>query len=183
MRTRCSAFVFMSLDGFVAPADGDEDRFHSIIERPPEDYGFGRFWESIDTLVLGRRTYDAESHTTPWPLGGMHIVVLTRTALWRPLPGALAGGKVEAHAGDPGPLVARLSAEGARRIYVAGASAVRQFLAADLLTDLTTCILPVLLGGGVALFPSPGRELRLELTACTPYPSGAVQIEYRLGVA
>ena len=48
--------IAMSADGFIARKDGAVDWLDR--PRPAGDYGMGDFFKSIDTIVLGRKTYD-----------------------------------------------------------------------------------------------------------------------------
>src|SRR4051812_6693833 len=160
-RPRCSVFIAVSLDGCIARADGTID-WLSVVERPGEDYGYQRFVDSIGALVIGRRTYETARGFGAWPYADKRCVVLTHRALDHDAP---AG--VEAHAGDPAPLLARLAADGITRVYVDGGDVIRQLLGAGLIDDLTLSIVPVVLGDGVRLWswPSPGApaERRLHL--------------------
>ncbi len=46
-------FIASSRDGFIARADGTVDwRFTD------GDYGYSAFYDSIDTVIVGRKTYD-----------------------------------------------------------------------------------------------------------------------------
>lgn len=175
MRARCSVFIATSLDGFIARADGRID-WLSIVERPGEDYGYHAFFESIDTLVVGRKTYETALGFEPWPYAGKRCVVMTSA---KP---AAKHGEIF-YAGDPGALVDRLTSEGAKRIYVDGGDVIRQFVAAGLVSDLTLSVLPILLGDGARLFGDTGRDVRLELVASRAFESGLVQLEYRLNAA
>src|SRR5947208_11694033 len=49
-------YIATSADGFIARKDGAVD----WLDRPRTagDYGMGKFWKSIDTILLGRKTYD-----------------------------------------------------------------------------------------------------------------------------
>jgi len=172
MSARCSVFIATSLDGFIARPDGRTD-WLSIVERPGEDYGYQRFFDSIDTLVFGRKTYETALGFPQWPYAGKRCVVMTHT---KPTP---KRGE-EIYAGAPGPLVDRLTAEGAKRIYVDGGDVIRQFLAAGLLTDLTLSIVPILLGEGIPLFGRLEDDARLELVESRSFESGLVQLEYRI---
>jgi len=165
--TRCSVFIATSLDGFIAREDGAID-FLSVVERPGEDYGYAKFFDSVDTLVIGRKTYETALGFEAWPYGKKRVVVMTHQAR-TPKHGE------ELFAGDPIDLVARLSS---KRVYVDGGSVIRQFLAANLVTDLTLSIIPVLLGSGVRLFDGLPREVRLELLSAREFESGLVQIHY-----
>jgi dihydrofolate reductase len=169
---QCSVFIAASLDGFIARPDGGID-WLARVERPGEDYGYQKFHDSIDTLIVGRKTYETALGFPSWPYGGKRCIVLTHGAREAPH-------DEEFFAGDPATLVARLTAEGMRRAYVDGGSVIQQFLTAGLVTDLTLSIIPVLLGEGVRLFGATGRDLPLRLAGSRTFDSGLVQLEYRL---
>ena len=175
MPLRCSVYIATSLDGFIARADGGID-WLSIVERPGEDYGFARFFASIDTLVVGRKTYETALGFTPWPYAGKRVVVMTSAA-------RTARHGEEFFAGEPKLLVERLAREGARHVYVDGGAVVQQFVAGGLVSDLTLSIVPILLGDGVRLFGNAGRDVGLEHVASRSFPSGLVQLDYRVAKA
>jgi dihydrofolate reductase len=172
MRARCSVFIATSFDGFIARSDGGID-WLSIVEQPGEDYGYRRFFESIDTLVVGRKTYETALGFPEWPYAGKRCIVLTHASL------AAKHGE-EPFLGSPDSLVDKLTADGAKRIYVDGGAVIQQFLAAGLVTDMVVSIVPVLLGEGVPLFGKIGGDLRLDLVDSRSYESGLVQLEYRV---
>jgi dihydrofolate reductase len=172
MRARCSIFIAASLDGFIARPDGRID-WLSIVERPGEDYGYAKFFEAVDTIVVGRKTYDAALGFERWPYSGKRCVVMTRKK-----PDARHGETF--YDGNPVKLVDRLSSDGSKRIYVDGGSVVQQFIAAGLVSDLTISLVPVLLGDGIPLFARIGRDVRLDLTASRSFDSGLVQLCYRV---
>jgi len=169
----CSVFIATSLDGFIARADGSVD-WLSLVESPGEDYGYQRFFDSIDTLLIGRRTYDLALGFDPWPYHGKRCIVLSHQQ-------TPARHGEEFFAGEVSELAARLESTGAKRVYVDGGAVIRQFLRAGLISDLTLSVIPLLLGGGITLFGSenPG-DLKLELLSSRSFPSGLVQLHYRL---
>jgi dihydrofolate reductase len=172
LRPRCSVFIATSLDGYIARRDGAID-WLGTVERTGEDYGFGAFLGAVDTIVFGRRTYETALGFPTWPYAGKRCVVLTHAA--RP---PRHGERF--HAGDPAPLLERLAAEGSSRVYVDGGVVVSDFLAAHLVDDLTISIIPILLGDGVRLFGPCGIEQPLSLVRAEAFPSGLVQVEYRV---
>lgn len=171
-RPQCSVYIATSLDGFIARSDGKID-WLSVVEQPGEDYGFASFFGTIDTLVMGRKTYETALGFDRWHYEGKRVVVATRSS-----PPARHG--VELYSGDLTALVERLGAEGAKRVYVDGGSLIAQFLAADLVDDVTVSVIPVLLGEGIPLTPKIGRDVRLELVEQRAFPSGLVQLGYRV---
>jgi dihydrofolate reductase len=171
MRAQCSVFVATSLDGFIARSDGRVD-WLSIVEQQGEDYGYRRFFDSIDALVMGRKTYETVlGFGGEWPYAGKRCIVLTSSK-----PPARFNAELCAEA--PAPLVDRLTSEGAKRIYVDGGVVIQSFLAAGLVTDMTISIVPVLLGDGVRLFGNMGADVRLSLVRSRSFSSGLVQLEY-----
>jgi dihydrofolate reductase len=169
---RCSAFLAVSLDGYLAREGGGLD-WLDRVQVAGEDYGFARFLAGVDVLVMGRATWDVACGFQPWPYAGKRVVVLTH----RP-PGRAPHGE-SFRAGEPGELLAGLAAEGVRHAYVDGGAVVRQFLAAGRLDALTLSVVPVVLGAGIRLFPGGEGEHGLELVRAQSWSSGLVQLEYR----
>ena len=169
---QCSVFIAVSVDGFIARPDHGLD-WLARVERPGEDYGYAAFADSVDTLVLGRRTHDAVTAFPEWPYAGKRVIVLTR----RSLP---AQHGEETFAGPVEALVDRLSTDGARRVYLDGGQVIQQALAAGVIDDLTLSVIPVVLGAGIRLFGVAGPERGLVLAGVEAFPSGLVQLRYRL---
>jgi len=169
-RPRCSVFIATSLDGFIARPDGGLD-WLDRVHVPGDDHGFAAFFEAVDTLVVGRGTYDVVLGFDPWPYAGKRVVVLTHR------PASPRHGEAF-FSGPPAALVERLAAEGARHLYVDGGSVVSQFLAAGLVDDLTISIIPVVLGDGIRLFQGPLPERALALESARTHPKGLVQLRY-----
>ncbi len=168
---KCSGFIAVSVDGFIARPDGGLDWLERVA-RPGEDYGYARFAASVDTVVVGRGTYDAVLGFPEWPWPGKRVVVLTHR------PATPRAGETFC-ADAPAALAARLAAGGSEHVYVDGGNVLRQFLAADLLDELTLSVVPVLLGRGIPLFGADVPERPLALEGAQPFPSGLVQLRYR----
>jgi dihydrofolate reductase len=169
-------FIAASLDGFIARADGALD-WLSVVERAGEDYGYRAFFDDVDALVMGRKTYDTVLGFDEWPYEGKRCIVLTHTA-----PTARRRDE-EFASGPPAPLLERLAREGVRQVYVDGGAVIRQFISAGLVDDLTLSVIPVLLGDGVRLFEggAGGADRPLRLIEARPYDSGLVRLKYAPG--
>ena len=168
-RPRCAAFLAMSLDGFISRPDGRVD-WLDAYPAPPEDYA--AFFAGVDTVLVGRATYDLVATFPEWPYGTKRVAVLTHR------PPAPRHGEVFL-AGEPAEVLAGLAASGSRSVYVDGGAVVSQFLAAGLLDELTVTVIPLVLGAGRRLFQGTLPERRLSLVASRVYPSGLVRITYR----
>jgi dihydrofolate reductase len=168
-RPRCAAFLAMSLDGFIARADGGVD-WLDAYDAPEEEYA--RFLARMDTVLVGRATYDLVATFPQWPYGAKRVVVWTH----RPAP-SLHG--EEFVAGAAGEVVSGLARSGSRSVYVDGGAVVSQLLAAGLLDEITVTVVPLVLGEGRRLFQGTLPERRFSLVETRSYPSGLVRIAYR----
>jgi dihydrofolate reductase len=168
-RPRVSAFLGASLDGFIAEADGGLG-FLKPFEQ--EEHGYADFYASVDTLLMGRKTYETVLGFGEWPFGDRRVAVLSRQLREPRFNERFVRG-------EPAEVLAALGAEGARHVYADGGEVVTRFIAAGLLDSLTVSVVPVLVGTGVRLFAtSPGRH-RLALESARTLPSGVVQLRYR----
>ncbi len=50
-------FIAASLDGYIAMPN-DDLSFLKPVEKEGEDYGYAEFTANIDTIIVGRKTYD-----------------------------------------------------------------------------------------------------------------------------
>jgi dihydrofolate reductase len=128
--------------------------------------------------VIGRHTFETVlGFGGPWPYGRKRVVVLSS----RPLDlSAAVPGSVEHMGGPPEEIASRLSASGARHLYVDGGITIQRFLRAGLIDRLVVTRVPVLLGEGIPLFGSLPHDVRLRHVATRSYPSGLVQSEYEV---
>lgn len=169
-RPHCAVFIATSIDGFIARGDGSLD-WLDLVQRKGEDYGYQRFFDAVDALVLGRATYEFVRALGQWPYGDKRCVVLTHRK-FQPMAGETF------FAGTPKALLAKLSRQRVRRVYVDGGAVISQFLEARLVDELTISTVPVTLGHGIRLFQG-GAEQRFEVVRSKAYPSGLVQTTWR----
>ncbi|HET6559218.1 MAG TPA: dihydrofolate reductase family protein [Prolixibacteraceae bacterium] len=165
-------FIAMSLDGYIAKQD-DDISFLEQVEKQGEDYGYSKFIATVDTIVLGRKTYDKIlSMNTEPPYGNREIYVITRT----PRPDE---GNVHYYSGRISILISSLRSKEGLHIYCdGGAETVHHLLIADLVDEMIISVIPVLLGDGIALFKGGLEEKKLTLQSATSYEKGLVQMHY-----
>jgi len=168
MRVRFAVFIATSLDGFIARLDGRIDWLGPFHD---EDHGYGAFFASVDTLVIGRGTYETVLGFIAWPYGDKRVIVCTTR------PASPAHGE-ELWSGPVRALAERLDREGARRVYIDGGELIRGFLGEGLVDELTIDVVPLVLGAGRPLFGSGLPELPLKLLEAKSFPSGLVQLRY-----
>jgi dihydrofolate reductase len=68
---------------------------------------------------------------------------------------------------------------GGTRAYIDGGVVIRQFLAANLIDDLTISVIPTVLGAGIRLFPGGEGEHSFVFESSQSWSSGLVQLRYR----
>jgi dihydrofolate reductase len=170
MRPQCSVFIATSVDGFIARADGSFDwlQIHDLAAEPN---GYVDFIATCDAIVIGRGTYETVLGLGGWFYGDKRVVVMTHRSY------TSTNGETF-YAGDPHGLLEQLA--GTKRIYVDGGNVIQQFFAADLIDDVTIGVVPIVLGGGIRLFPGGEGEHRLTLEGSRIYKSGMAQLSYRV---
>jgi len=169
---RSSVFVGTSLDGFIARPNGD---FDFLAPWEGEEHGYRAFMATVDTIVMGRHTYEKVLTFDDWPYGDMAVVVLSSRPIEMPASGSA---RIEWMTGRPSEIVSRLAARGATHLYVDGGITVQRFLHEGLIQRLIITRVPVLIGAGIPLFGALPRDIRLNHVATREYPSGMVQSEY-----
>ena len=167
-------YIAMSLDGYIAGPD-DDISWLSSVERPGEDYGYSEFIKTVDTVIMGRRTYDKVlSFGIDFPHASRKCYVLSRSKTG-------SDENVEFYGGNVADLIAKIRQEEGKDIYCDGGSeVVYELMKKDLIDRYIISIIPVFVGNGTPLFKE-GRSFReLKLINTKSYPSGLVQLRYEV---
>jgi dihydrofolate reductase len=170
---KLSVFVGTSLDGFIARRNGDYD---FLPANGGEPHGYDEFIASVDTILIGRKTFEVVLKLPSWPYSDKRVVVLSH----RPLDFSGITGRVEQMSGEPVQIAQKLAATGAKRVYVDGGITVQDFLRAGQIHDLTITRVPVLIGEGIPLFGSVPQDIKLRHIGTRQYKSGLVKSDYEL---
>lgn len=163
-------FIAMSLDGFIATKSNGLD-WLQIVQDSQQDYGYQEFMDSVDTLLLGRNTYDVVCGFGEWPYHGKRVVVLSH----RPIVPIADEIQME---GSLKSVIEELRKRGAQKIYLDGGNLIQQALKENVVDSLTLSIVPIILGDGIPLFARIDRLQRLKSTGVQSFPSGLVQLKY-----
>ncbi len=179
MNLKCSVFIATSLDGYIARPDGGIDWLSGPGDEDSyaEDHGFQAFFDSIDSLVMGRVTFEQVLTFGEWPYGEKKVVVLSHAS--PNIPEHLSE-VVEIMSGEPGEIVQRLAESGYRHAYVDGGVTIQGFLRAGLIDELIITTLPVLIGQGLPLFGGLEQDIHLEHIETRAFKSGLVQSRYQV---
>ena len=159
----------MSLDGYIAGPHGEYDW---IVMDP--DLDFAAMMSRFDTFLIGRKTYQAMQRmgdAAP-PSPGIRNIVFSRTLHPEHCPYTVST--------DAERTVAELRTQAGKDIALFGGGELfRSLLAAGLVDELAVSVVPILLGGGVPLLPTPAARCRLALRKQRVYEkTGTVGLEY-----
>jgi dihydrofolate reductase len=165
--------IATSADGFIARHNGDLDW---LTKRPAPTgfYGFSKFIASIDTKILGRKTFDVSKRMgAKFDTNTPHYVMSRQ-----PPPKSLPPG-VQFVREEVEKFVQRLRAAEGRNIWLmGGGDVIASFLDAGVIDEFVISVVPVFIGDGLPLMTARHREVPLLLQSVTPFPDGVVQLHY-----
>jgi dihydrofolate reductase len=160
--------VGMSLDGFVADVD---DGTEWMTGDP--SYDSKPFFASIDSVLVGRRSYEVMLRHRVRSYPGLRTYVFSRTLQAADYP------EVTMLADDGAAIVRELRRGSGKDIWLSGGGELfRSLLAADVVDTVEVGVSPILLGQGRPFLPSPGRTQKLQLTYERAFPSGLLVLYY-----
>lgn len=165
--------IATSADGYIAGPDGDLEWLTSR-PKPKGFYGIGEFMKSIDTMLFGRKTYEAGLR-----MGGTfdskgRNFVFSRNA--RP---ADAPAAVEFVSEPVTSFVTRLREQPGKDIWLmGGGELIASFLDVGAIDEIVLTVMPVFIGDGIPLIPRHRRHTLLDLHKVERFDDGVVQLHY-----
>ena len=158
-----------TLDNYIA---GKNDSIDWIRHTAEVNDIMRDYWKRIDTVILGRRTWEIAMKGGSGGSKGVKSYVCSRTL--KKIPGK----KIEL-AADAVSLVKRLKSDAGKDIIVMGGSEIgKSLFEAGLIDELGVNIHPVLLGSGIPLFAEMKRRVELDLRECKQLENGCVVLTY-----
>jgi len=175
-------YAAVSLDGYLAGPNHELD----WLRDDPDYDGYEAFIARIDTLIMGRHTWDVLAGFGEWPYGERRAYVMSQSMekIVTDLP-------VTVTKQSPKELIDMLRREAgnenaasgdrdAQDIWlVGGGLLVQSFLEADLIDEMILSMQPVLLGDGLPLFPVGFPQRWFERLRVSHYPKGMVETHWR----
>ncbi len=134
------------------------------------------FMKSIDTMLLGRKTYEASLSLGAKFDSKSRTIVFSRHA-----PPADAPSGVEFVSDSIGPFVSRLREQPGKDIWLmGGGDLIASFLDDRAIDEFVVSVVPVFIGDGIPLIARRHRHVPLELQSVERFDDGLVQLHYRL---
>ena len=172
-------YIATSADGFIARKDGAVD----WLDRPRTagDYGIGKFYKSIDTILLGRKTYDfvvqfvKEGKSIPKADHEPRHFAFSRHPPKKVLPGfEFVKEPIEKFA-------KRLRSEKGKDIWMmGGAGIIASFLDEGAIDEFIIHVIPIFIGEGIPLVAPRNRTVPLKLVSSKKFSDGVVRLHYEV---
>jgi dihydrofolate reductase len=167
-------YISMSVDGFLATKD-DDLSWLSIVEKEGEDYGYGALTASVDTYIVGRKTYEVVLNLTNGVFSQADqydCYVITREER-KPENG------ITFYNGDMETLIHELKQKEGGNIYCdGGGQIVKLLMEKNLIDKYIISVIPVMLGDGKRLFLGGNDKIRLKAQSSKYFDTGLVQLIY-----
>jgi dihydrofolate reductase len=175
-------YIATSADGFIARKDGAVDWLDR--PRPKGNYEMGQFWKSIDTILLGRKTYDMtvkfvkEGMATPDMFTGIKHYAFSRKPPKKVLDG------FEFVKEPIKKFAERLRTQKGKNIFMmGGAGIIGSFLDAGAIDEFIIHVIPTFIGEGIPLIAPKRRTVPLKLLSTKKFSDGVVRLHYEVSEA
>lgn len=173
-------YVAASADGYIARPDGDVE----WLNRRPQtvDYGWSTFYPSIDTILIGRKTYD-------WALDYQKKHKLKKSVFDKKIANYVFSRKPPRRATPEVKFVSEPVKAFARRLrstpgkhiwMMGGGELIASFLDAGEIDEFDIHVIPVLIGKGIPLVAPRHRDIALNLRSARKYADGVVRLRYEV---
>ena len=167
--------IATSADGYIARPDGDLEWLTSR-PAPKGFYGMGAFMRTVDTMLLGRKTYEVSLRMGATFDSRSRHVVFSR----QPPPADTPPGVEFVHEAI-GSFVSRLRERPGKDIWLmGGGELIASFLDEQAIDEFVISVVPVFIGDGIPLIARRHRHVPLDLLSVERFEDGLVQLRYRV---
>ena len=165
--------IATSADGYIARTDGGLE-WLTARPAPAGFYGIDAFMQSIDTKVLGRKTYEASLRMGAKFDSKRPTIVFSRHPRPKDAPPAV-GFTDEAI----GVFVNRLRKSQCKDIWLmGGGEIIASFLDAQAIHEFVISVVPIFIGDGIPLIARRHLHVPLSLRSTEKFEDGLVQLRY-----
>lgn len=159
-------FIAMSLDGYIADTHGGIGWLEGQEPGENDMVSYEEFIQDVDTAILGANTYRqlvTELSPHEWAYPDLTSYIVTHTP-------KESTERIRFTEEDPCRLVERLKKDAGKNIWICGgASIVNQLMRADMIEQYYINVIPTILGNGIRLFDTLGKEMKLKLIKTRSY--------------
>lgn len=163
-------YIAISLDGFIAKENGSVDWLSSF----DEDYGYDEFITTLDTIIMGRKTYEQVLSFGKWPYSGLNTFVYTNQDSKK------YDKNVEFISGSIPTTISDIKKQSKKNIWlVGGGKLITEFVKFQLIDEFQIFIMPLFLGTGIPILHESLETEPLKYLRSKSYKSGVVELHLR----
>lgn len=168
-------YIAASIDGYIARPDGDIEWLTGFPNPSKTDYGYKDFFASVDTVIMGGRTYrDVLAMDVIWPYKNKETYVVTHHP-------QKSKENIRFISENVVETISELRKKDGKDIWlVGGGQLLSLLLSADLVDEMQVTYIPVILSNGIPLFPNSTKESQWNLLENKAFDSGVIQVKYQL---
>lgn len=166
-------YIAASIDGYIAGNDGDLDWLTEYPINSETNYGYDDFYKSVDTVIMGGRTYrDILNMDVVWPYKDKITYVITHNPIE-------SKGNIRFISDNIIETILQLQKDEGKDIWlVGGGKLITILLNQEMIDEMIITTIPVIIGSGVSLFPPTPKESQWELANSESYKNGVIQTTY-----
>lgn len=167
-------YIAASIDGRIAEPDGGIEWLSGFPITEEINYGYKEFIASIDTIIMGGRSWRELSNMDAMDTYADKLVYVVSHQNWG------EKGNVKFITENITEYVATLRNDSGKDIWLfGGGKLISILLAADLIDEMRITYIPIVLGQGISLFPEQAKESHWKLSGSKPYENGTLQVVYQ----
>jgi dihydrofolate reductase len=169
-------FIAVTIDGFIAREDGSIGWLDDMENPDGSDHGYKKFYETIGTVVIGRKTYEQIiGFGLSWPYADSKSLVITRNKDYKTSTentGIIT--EIDTR------LIETLRLKEGKDVWlVGGGEIITQFIKERAIDEMILSIVPRMLGRGIRLFHEDSMDTLFELVDSESFATGIVNLSYR----
>ncbi|MCX6231965.1 MAG: dihydrofolate reductase family protein [Bacteroidetes bacterium] len=174
--SKIQLFIACTLDGFIARENGSLDWLFELPNPDQIDHGYNDFINGIDIVIMGRKTYDEVlGFGIDWPYSNCKTYIVTKNENYT----VKTENTLLLHTINI-EVIENLESESQKNIWlVGGGDLITQFLNENAIDDMALCMIPIILGKGIQLFPNQPKETKFEFVRSEAFKTGVVNLTYK----
>ncbi|MFB2975618.1 dihydrofolate reductase family protein [Microseira sp. BLCC-F43] len=180
--SKIKVFIGTTLDGYIAIKNDSLDWLFELPNPKGIDHGYTQFLSGIDTVIIGRKTYEEDLVYASRNLGGKwaesncRIYILTTNENYTP-----QTDNTEVLLQLDKKTIDKIRTESQKDIYVVGGGQIiSELLNLGAIDEMILCIFPIVIGSGIKLFPNDPKETKFDLVKAEHFETGAVNLTYKI---
>lgn len=178
-------FIATSIDGFIARENGSLDWLpgsdpnaskSEAIDPELGDGGYGKFIADIDTVIMGRKTYEEIlGFGVEWPYADYKSYIVTSDKNYQTkTDNTVVLNEINKQS------IVNVKSESKKGVWVVGGGQlITHFINHDAVDEMNLSIISTILGKGIRLFPNDPKETKFVLTKSETFGDGMVNLSYR----